>query len=242
MVWAIQYCDDAVAVDAPGIFIPRSEITGLIANSELASASKERKVAYGICNSVYEGLAAITNKLGLAVTRPALVGSGENRVNQTYTLTTQFMVNHSSGGVAPLPLPSSSAGKVSIHALFPNAENTAGYGGGDTTPGAGVVVPHSLIQAFGGSVPVNLDTGDQRDWLVALYLSMFAQLEPSSALVTASKGPATGFPPATNFAGEDAITGISAADLPLRSFFSTTFTFAFQLLLDQTTQQFDLAA
>lgn len=241
MAWAIQYCDDAVAIDAPGIFVPRSEITGLISNNELLSANRERKVAYGLCNSIYEGVAALPNKLGIAVTRPALVGAGENKVNQQFTLSAQLMVNHTSGSVAPIPLPAGNAGKVSIGNLFPTASDTAAYGG-STTPGAGIVIPHSLIQNYGSAIPVNLAGGDHRDWLVALYFSMLAQLEPSSALVTAARGNAVGVTPPANFTGANAITGLNAADLPLRSFFSTSFSFTFQLALNQQNQDFDLAA
>lgn len=242
MAWGIQYCDDAVAIDAPGIFIPRSEITGLIANNELASANKERKVAYGICNSVYEGVTALANKLGIAVTRPALVGSGDNKVNQTFTLTAQLMVNHTTAEISPIPLPAGNAGKVSIHNLFPTAADTSAYGGTGNTPGAGVIVPHALVQGYGSAVPANLATGDHRDWLIALYFSMLDQLEPSTALVSSTRGNAVGLTPPANFTGANAITGINAEDLPLRSFFSTTFNFGFQLALNQQNQDFDLAA
>lgn len=239
MVWAIQYCDDSVAVLEAGIFIPRSEITGLIANSELASENKERKVAYGLCNSIYEALAANTNKLGLAASRPALVGAGESRVNQTYTLTAQFVVNHAASSVGVVPLPGSGVGKVSLRSIFPSAQGLAAEA---STPSAGVVIPHTLITDFGGTLPGNLDTGDQRDWIVALYLSMLSQLEPNSALVAAARGNAVGLAFPANFTGANAITGLVAADLPLRSLFSTVFTFTFQLLLNQGTQEFDLAA
>lgn len=242
MTWAIQYCDDAAAVDSPGIFIPRSEITGLIANSELLSANRERKVAYGICNAVYEGLNALTNKLGIAATRPSLVGAGDNKVNQQFTLTAQLMANHTNSAISPIPLPTGNAGKVSIANLFPTAADTAGYGGGAETPGAGVVIPHTLVQGYGAAVPNNLATGDHRDWLIALYFSMLAQLEPSTALVTSARGNAVGVTPPANFTGANAVTGLVAADLPLRSFFSTTFSFTFQLALNQQNQDFDLAA
>lgn len=244
MAWGISYFDNAVAAGAgngvpAGLFIPRdTALPGITTPSELASANKERKVAYAVANQVFDVLNAQANKLGLTVSRPTPTGAAANLINQSFTLQTTFMVNHAASTVGMLPLPAGNAGLVSLSSIFPGCAFVAAEG---AISEPGVVVPSSYVQSLGGSIPGTIND-DARSWLSALYHSMVKDLDSSTALVAASRGSAVGSAPAANFTGTGAITGLVDADLPTRSFFSTTYSLTLQLQLNQSTQTFDLAA
>lgn len=244
MVWGIQYYPAAVAAGAgngvvAGVFIPRDTgLPGVTAAAELGDANKERKVAYALATQIFDTVDPISNKLGLALTKPTPVGAASNRINQTFTLTTQFMANHANNSVGQLPLPAGDTGKITLQQMFSEASIVAAEA---AIPEPGILVPNTLITSFGGSVPANTNPADCRSWLDALWSSMVNQLEANTALISQSRGSATGFAPPTNFTGAGAITGLQSADLPFRSFFSVTYTMTLQLLLNQSNQTFDLA-
>lgn len=220
-----------------GIFIPRSDLPGLTADSELTGSSKEPKAAYAIANKIFSGLNGITSKLGLSVSRPNPTGAGADRINQQIALSAQYMVDHSDNSVAPLPTPSGGAGKVTVDQVFPNAVVVAAEG---AISGAGIVIPNSFITGYGGSAVGNVNAADARALIVALMFGIVSTIATAPAVIAASKGSAVGLVPTADFTGANAITSLTAEDLPLRSFFSLTFTLTMQLLLNQDSQTFDV--
>ncbi|MBL1177827.1 hypothetical protein [Pantanalinema sp. GBBB05] len=244
MTWDIQYYPAAVAAGGSngvvaGVFIPTgTDLPGISPASELGEAAKERKVAFAVANRIFDALNGMSNKLGFTVSRPAPSGFAQNQINQSLSLTTQFVLNHSNLQVGLLPLPASSIGKVAIADVFPNAAKKSANAAIDV---AGILIPDSTIASFGGSIPSNTEL-DARSWIAALYLSFITQLTAHSSITAKDKGDVLGFLPALNYYSGDAITGLTEADLPMRSFFTLTYTFTVVLSLNQSNQTFDLAA
>lgn len=244
MAWNIAYFPAPVAAGANngvfyGVFVPRdTALPGITTTTELTDANRERKIAYALATQLYEQLNALPNKLGLAVARPTPTGVADNRINQSFSLTFQLMVNHVDNTVGIIPLPGNQIGGVTLEQLFPGSAVVQQDG---AIPEPGIVIPFSVINAVGGG---SLDSvvEDARHWVNALYYSMVLYLEPNTAVVNASRGAAVGFVPPANYIGANAITGLVEADLPLRSFFSITYSLMLQLQLNQTAQTFDLAA
>jgi len=244
MVWNIAYFAAAVAAGAgngvpAGLFIPIADLPGISPATELTGANNEKKVAFSISNALFTALDADTAKLGLAVTKPSPTGAGTDRLNQAFTYAVTHMVNHAANSVGMVPAPGTGVGNVTVSDVFPTASLVAAEA---ALPGAGVVIPNAVITAAGGLIPADVGAADARSWFSGLYQSMIQNLEPSTALVTATRSSATGLTPPANFTGTNAITGINAADLPLRSFFTITYTLTLQLALDQSAQTFDVAA
>lgn len=243
MAWDIQYYPAAVAAGGSngvvaGIFIPvGSDLPGISPASELGESAKERKVAFAVANRIFDALNGMTNKLGFTVLRPAPSGFAQNQINQSLSLTTQFVLNHSNLQVGLLPLPTSTLGKVAIADIFPNAVKKAANAAIDSP---GILIPDTTIASFGGIIPSNTEL-DARSWISALYLSFIIQLTVHSSITARDKGDVLGFLPSLNYYSGDAITSLTEADLPTRSFFTMTYTFTVVLTLNQTNQTFDLA-
>ncbi len=239
MAWDIEAFTGAGNAAAAGVFIPVENLPGLLA-AELDDDNVERKVAYSLSTLLHTKLSALPNLLGLSVSRPSPSGAAVDRINQQYSLTTQFMVNHASNSVSTIPLPVSNAGRLTLEAALGAGVQIVAAAG---AVGAGIVLPNSLVTGFGGVVPGSTDAADARSWLAAVYHGMVTgQDATNAAIVAATVSPAAGISPPANFTGVNAITGIAAVDLPLRSFFSKTYSLTFQLALDQVAQTFDLAA
>jgi hypothetical protein len=244
MTWPIAYFETAVAAGSgngvpAGIFIPQSNLPGILQAGELDEPNREAKAAYAIVTKVQDVLQALTSKLGLSSSRSMASTGVLDRISQTFLLSCQFMVNHSTNLVSVLPLPGSEAGKVSLADLFPAHALVAAEG---AVPGPGVVIPTAMITQNGGTLP-GAAIADARSWLIALYQSMILGLTPSDAVVSPSRGSATGLTPLADFtATTNPTTGINAADLPKMSFLSLTYSVTLQIVLNQTTQTFDLVA
>jgi hypothetical protein len=220
-----------------GIFIPRSDLPGLTSDAELSDANKEPKAAYSVANKIFSSLNGISSKLGLSVSRPNPTGAGTDRINQQIALSAQYMVNHATNAVSPLPTPGSGAGKVTVNQVFPNAAVVAEEG---AISGAGIVIPNSFITGYGGSAVANVNAADARSLITAVMYGIVSTIATAPAVVAASRGSAVGLVPTADFTGANATTGLTADDLPLRSFFSLTFTLTMQLLLNQDSQTFDV--
>jgi hypothetical protein len=244
MPWTIAYFETAVAAGSgngvpAGIFIPQSNLPGILQAGELDEPNREAKAAYAIVTKVQDVLQGLTSKLGLSSSRSMSSTGVLDRISQSFLLSCQFVVNHSTNLVSVLPLPNSETGKVSLGDLFPAHELTTAEG---AISGPGIVIPTALTTANGGAFPSSFNA-DARSWLIAVYQSMILGLTPSDAVVSPSRGSATGLTPLADFtATTNPTTGISAADLPKMSFFSLTYSVTLQIALNQANQTFDLVA
>jgi len=249
---SFEYFDAAGAVVADGVFIPVSDLLG-IEDTELEAgdADKESKIALALMNVLYETLSpANFDSLGWAVSKGNPTSAGADLINQGYSVTNTYAVDHGAGTVTQLPTPTAGAnqdiGLFGLVDLFPNAAKVAAAG---NTPGAGVLIPSADIAAYGAPVHASVTIGageDNRNYLAALINYLAAELtlrsgSDASAVTAKSRGSATGLTPPANWTAEaDPITDLAAADLPKYSFFSVAYGFTFQLLLDQSTQTFDV--
>lgn len=248
----LEYFDAVGAVVADGVFIPAGDLLGVEATElEAGDADKESKVALSLLNVLYETLSPPAfDSLGWAVSKGNPTSAGTDLINQGYNLTVTYAADHGAGGLAQLPIPTTGAnldvGKFGIIDLFPNAAKLAAAA---NTTGAGVLIPTSELEGYGSPAQATIAIAvgeDNRDWVSALvhYLATMTTLRSgvdASAVTARSRGSATGITPPANWTdATNPVTGIAAADLPKFSFFSTAYAMTFQLLLDQTTQTFDV--
>jgi len=249
---SFEYFDAIGSVVADGVFIPTSDLLG-VEDTELEAgdADKESKVALALLNVLYETLSPVNfDSLGWAVSKGNPASAGADLINQGYSLTNTYAVNHASKTVEQLPLATTGTntdvGKFGLFDLFPSATKITAE---DPTPGAGVLIPSADIAAYGAPVHASVTIGageDNRDYLAALVNYLAAELTlrsgvDASAVTNKSRGSATGLtPPADWTDATNPTTGLDAADLPKYSFFNVAYGFTFQLLLDQSTQTFDV--
>lgn len=248
----LEYFDAVGAVVADGIFIPASDLLGVLDEElEAADEDKESKVALSLLNVLYETLSPPSfDSLGWAVSKGNPTSAGQDLINQSFSLTVTYAADHGAGTLGQLPIPTTGAnldvGKFGIVDLFPNAAKVAAAA---NTTGAGVLIPTTELEAYGSPAQAGITVGageDNRDWVSALihYLATQTTLRSgvdASAVTARSRGSATGItPPAIWTDATNPVTGLAAADLPMFSFFSTAYAMTFQLLLDQPNQTFDV--
>jgi hypothetical protein len=252
LMLSFEYFDAAGAAVADGVFIPTSDLLG-VEDTELEAgdADKESKVALALLNVLYETLSLVNfDSLGWAVSKGNPTSAGADLINQGYSVTNTYAVDFATASVGQLPVPSAGAnadvGLFGLFDLFPNAAKVAAAG---NTSGAGVLIPSADIAAYGAPVHASVTIGageDNRDYLAALVNYLAAELTlrtgvDASAVTNKSRGSATGLtPPADWTDATNPTTGLDSADLPKYSFFSVAYGFTFQLLLDQSTQTFDV--
>ncbi len=246
----IEYFDASGNATEAGIFIPVSNLPGIQA-SELATAAsgKESKAILAIHNALYAYFSDLaTLPLGVVVGKTAPSGAGLDFVNVSFTSTFNYLVNHESGTVGPVPVPTTGTntglGGLELIDVFPAAAKVAASG---STGAAGILIPTSELIPYGSPSQASLAVNaDSRSWFAALSLYMAVEstlrtTADASAVVTRSVGAGVGasFPTAWT-QPTNPVSGIAAADLPKRSLISRSFGLTIQLLLDQETQQFDV--
>jgi len=158
---------------AEGVFLPVASLWNVQA-TELAStaADRESRVMFGIlerlCNP-NSSFVTLQNKLGISSSYTTPTGAGTNLLNQTYTLTAQYLANNS---IQPIPVPTSGnnsgQGVVKIVDAFAGATKLAAT---TATGGAGVLVPSAELIPYGAPSHASIDVNqDSRSWLSALFL------------------------------------------------------------------------
>lgn len=247
-----EYFDADGAAVAAGVFIPVANLPGLVAD-ELAAGDTDKasKAILALINTIYEVVSpGGFNKLGFALTKANPTGTGNNLISQNYGVSIQYQVDHSDNSLSQIPVPTAGTnqdiGKFAIADVFPTAAKVAAAG---STGAAGILIPSADLEAYGAPAhaSVNPVTGqDNRDWFAALFnhLAIDAPLrdaETASALTARTRGAAAtlALPPAYTQA-TNPTSGIPTADLGHLSFFSQSYSFTIQLLLNQETQTFDV--
>jgi hypothetical protein len=240
-----QFSDAATTAAAIGIFIPIAALNGLSA-AELATAvpaaEKFGKTSLAMLERLNSYLSSTSPKLGFSATKGNPSGTGENRITQNYTFTSQVLANVKDGVVTTLPVPVSGLGKFSFADVFPGAINVAS---GDAIT-AGVLIPIASLAQYRALVPADITisgTSDNR-WLVDSLLTHFARdrdlrsATVSSAFINTSfSGFAASAVPASFTALN---SGIDFAEIDSLAILQRSFAVTVELELNQSTQTFDV--
>lgn len=254
MALLIEYFSAAGNAVNAGVFIPISALPGILNGGELATgqAARESKILLSICNAIFVTLNPSNfDKLGFAVSKGQPTGAGTDIINQNYSFTNTFMVDHAANTLLQIPFPTSGSfinvGKFTILEVFPGSVAVAA---GGAVSGPGIVIPE--LDDYGGpsqAIVTNFiadPDGDFRIWFAALFQMILNESTvrtgtDASAVIVKSRSNAAGVTPTPAFTDVvNPTTAILATDLVRRSFFSITYSMTLQLELNQTTQTFDV--
>lgn len=239
MPLGFELYDSADTAVAAGVFIPVADLWN-VSSAELVAADAQSRVAYGLLEVMANPagpLTALEDKLGIATTYPNPVGVGTNLINQTYTVTVNYVADLSDNTIDVLPLPVSNVGAVNLDDVFPGAVTVAAAG---AVAGAGIVVPTALLQAYGGPAQGDIDvTTDSRDWLnaFALYIADNVNIRSASvASAVTAANPVLAAAGALPNAAQIAASGLSADDNTTQVVLSRGVSVTIQKVIDTETE------
>lgn len=251
---SFEYFDAAGTAVAEGVFIPIAAVPGLVA-SELASGqaagTKLGKSVFALINQIYNTLSPTNfNKLGFTVSKGNPAGVGADIINQNFGFTAQKLLNLKTDAISMIPEPTSGAnsglGSFSLSDVFAGAVKVAAAG---AVSGAGVLIPTALLATYSsitqGGITIS-GSSDNRDWFAALFDWLGNGLavrdaSTASAVIARSASAISAVAIPANFTQTtDPVSGILAADLPVRGLISKSYSVTVQLQLNQTTQTFDV--
>jgi hypothetical protein len=224
MIENLQILTTAGTVTAAGVFVPVTDIAGMTTGEITdTGATLEGKLAYGFLNNFF---AAITTVLPLGFgesDKSAPAGIEDNIYTEGIETVILRLIDLRTGEIALPPLPFTGnfagQGKLLLSDCWPNCELVAM---GENTDGAGVIIPHSWVGAYGGTIPADVDE-DARAWWTALILALAETLPVRTTTVSSgvtfaqnlATNRVTGVPiPATWFAEANSMAQLTAADLP----------------------------
>jgi len=232
----IEKLNTSTAVGAAGLFIPQADLVGVTA-AEMTTSTPDSKIALGLLEGIYTKVTALTNKLGVSVSKANPTGVGNNLITQNYSAVFTNVVNLRTLAVSQLPLNAANFGIVTVANLFPGASIVAAT----DTPGKGIVLPFTSLASYGSGPAIsNVNTSDARSTLQALYFMLVDELDVGNGVVSTGKSNIAATTPSANFTGTGAITGLAAADLPYRAFYTITYNATIRLKLNQSNQTFDV--
>ena len=251
----LEFSDADFNSTVNALFIPVADLPGVNA-AELAAgestANKEAKAILGLWNQLFNiASPAAFGRLGLTVTKSTPAGGGSaDLVNLTFSSTAQRLVNLASNSIAVVPVPTAGAnsgvGDFALTDIFPGAAKVAAAA---ATGGAGVAIPWTLIEAFGGAAYAGADIAagnDNRMELFALLESIANGATPraadaESAIITRTlSAPASATIPVNYYQAADPVAGVVQADLAKLGLLSRTTALTIQVALNQTTQVFEV--
>ncbi|MEM9815540.1 MAG: hypothetical protein AAF827_03870 [Cyanobacteria bacterium P01_D01_bin.6] len=252
MALSFEYLSAAGAVTDAGVFIPVADLPGVDAaelDAAEVEAAKESKCVLAVLNALQTYLATDTDVLGVSCTRGNPSTNAADILTLNFTAQWQKLVNLGSNTVGVIPAATTGANAdlaaMAIVDVFPTAAYVAA---GANTPGAGVVVSHAAMAAYGlTTVPTVAAGDDDRAWFVALLEMMTAATVRDTAntiesAITVANPGAMGAQaiPASYYADTDPLTDIAAADISQRGIVTRSFAFSVQVELNQATQSFDV--
>lgn len=244
-----------------GIFIPRDNIAGLIADSELADSVdtiiKDCKFLAGFLTTLQSTIAAnqaitgsLVTALGFTVTKSSPTGVQAGVFNQTFTASVAQVIDYSTSTSYPIPVPTSGSnsgrGVLKITDVFPDAMSVVPTG---LIPESGVLIPHTEIDAYGAVAATNPGNDVQsRQWFAAMLRYLFDQIPirattpaTPSALITKTLGAVTPFTLAADaLASTNPSTGLDPTKVSVNDVYSRPVSFNIQYLLNETTQTYDV--
>ena len=255
------YVPSAKPASTSGIFIPRDNVIGLVSDSELADSvetiKKDCKFLAGFLTTLQYTIAvnrATTNSiptaLGFTVTKGNPVGDDLGTFTQSFTASVAQIVDYSTSTFYPIPVPTtgsnSGRGVLKITDVFPDAVSVASAG---AIAEAGILIPHSEIDAYGAVTATNPTNDTQsRQWFAAMLRYLFdlvsirinnTNTEIFSALITKSLGTVNLFTlPADALATTNPLTGLGPTKVSVNDIYFRSLSFNIQYFLNETTQTF----
>ena len=257
----LVYVPSAGTAPVAGIFIPRDNIAGLIADSELANdvdlIIKDCKFLTGFLTTLQSTIAnnreqssSLITALGFSLTKGTPAGVATNVFTQTFTASVATVVDYATNTLYPIPVPStgsnSGRGVLKITDVFPDAVSVASAG---AIAKAGVLVPHVELDAYGAVTATNpVNDTQSRQWFAAMLRYFFDEIPvrvatPStpSALISKTLGTITPFTlPNDAIVPINASTGLDPAKVSVNDVYFRPISFTVQYLLNETTQTFDV--
>jgi hypothetical protein len=256
----VQYVDAAGTATAAGVFIPRDNLAGLTAASELAAAeptiTKDCKFLAAFLATLQSGLTAnransssLATGLGVTITKGSPVGSGQGRFTQTFIAGVATVLDRSDNTNYPIPVPTAGTnngkGVLLITDIFPDAVAVAANG---NVTEAGVVIPHADVDMYGAAATTAVDNDTQsRNWFGAVLRMFFDMIPEREAGVTSSAVTVKIINDIENFdlldsdtAATNPTTGLTANELTMLDIFSRTIQFSIEYLINEGTQSFDV--
>ncbi|MEG3437294.1 hypothetical protein V0288_09200 [Pannus brasiliensis CCIBt3594] len=257
---ALQYLDAAGTATSAGIFIPRDNLNGLTANSELASGestiTKQCKFLAAFLATFQSTLAAnransssLATGLGFALTKGNPIGSGQGRFSQTFIATFTTVFDNTDNTAYPIPVPtagtSNGKGILKITDIFPDALAVAASG---AISEAGVVIPHTDVDMYGAESTTAVDNDTQsRKWFAAVFRMLFDTIPQREAGVTQSALTVKALNEITQYdladsdtASTNPTTGLSSSELTMLDIYSRSIQFSIEYLINEVTQTFDV--
>ena len=233
-----------------GVFIPYNALPG-VQESELADseavAVRESKVYKAVLVALHNGISE-SEPLGLQSALEVPSGTAEQSITQSYSLTVQRLVFADADYTALIPPATaganSGAGLITMNDVFPGAVKVAQ---GAALSMAGVVIRTSVVaeRTTLTQATIGSELGDDRDWLAALMLAL-GRLQartvtiPSAVTVSQLGNYSTSALSAEQTAATDPTTGVAGTDALHRLLLTRTATVTVELLLDQSSQSFDV--
>ena len=257
----LVYVPSAGTASAAGIFIPRDNIAGLIADSELADSVqaivKNCKVLAGFLTALESTITAnraitgsLVTALGFTITKGNPTGVEPGVFTQTFTTSVAQVVDYSTSTFYPIPVPTSGSnsgrGILKITDVFPDAVSVASAG---SIAEAGVLIPHTEVDAYGAATNTNPTNDTQsRQWFAAMLRYLFNEIPiraatpaTPSALITKTLGTVSSFTlPADARASTNPSTGLDPTKISVNDVYLRSLSFNIQYLLNETTQTFDV--
>lgn len=250
---ALEFFETTVASPSgasEGIFIPISDLPGVMAGEFATGESNEKKVAKAILGAFF----ALTNNLpsnllGFTAARTTASG-GLDLTNSAFTITPQFYVDHETKQMAALPVPSSGAnsgvGDLSIADIYPNAEKVAADG---AISGEGFLIPSGDIEVYGAPDHASVSlANDSRLWFMgfAQWVSVSPSIlvrgatQASAVTTRARSGTQAVTLPGAATQTTDPTTDLAASDLNKISVVQHAFNVTVQTKMNQSTQTFEI--
>lgn len=241
-----------------GTFIPDDNLVGIqVAELDPALPSTESKIFFALLNQIYNVIVDLSSPtgdgapLGMTMSKANPVGAGADLINQNFAVSMSFLANQQAKTLDVIPLATTGSntglGKLNIQDVFGGA--SVKLNAGVATPGAGILIPSASIAAFGGVTHAELvvsAVADNRNWFSGLFSYMASNASRrsatiASAIILLNRGASSILtPPATFTDATNPLTGVLAADLPLRTFYTLSYAMTVQLLLNQNLQSFDV--
>ena len=258
----LVYVPNAGTAPAAGIFIPRDNIAGLIADSELANDAetiiKDCKFLAGFLASLERTITAnraitgsLVTALGFTITKGNPIGVAPGVFTQTFTTSVAQVVDYSTSTFYPIPVPTSGSnsgrGVLTITDVFPDAVSVASAG---SIAKAGVLIPHTEVDAYGAATNTNPANDTQsRQWFAAMLRYLFNEIPirvntdtgTFSAVITKTLGTVSSFTlPADARASTNPSTGLDPTKISVNDVYLRSLSFNIQYLLNETAQTFDV--
>lgn len=234
-----------------GVFIPLADLPGLT-QSELATTGStlEGHLIYAVLNALYLSMSPMTILGIVNLSKSQPTGNATGRFSESIGFAYQRLLNYKTGAISAIPLAISGSeagmGTVTIEDIFPSGEIVAQ---GGSIPGAGVVVPNSLIADYGAGI-LNNAGSDARSWVGAIMSAMAAvatvrsttveSAVTSRTLVSAIRSTGVAIP-ANWYDPSNPLTNISVSDLGWLRVIQDQVTIEYELTIDPDNQTVSLS-